>query len=171
MDIKLKNRILIFSFVLSLLLIYKFVLTRTIEVQKDFEKLSEEKSLLDNASHKIFKLNEEEKQLDAILKKKNISVKNTFQQTLLQSITTFSAKNNLEIVSFNKPHEYKTEITKLLTYSFEVKGNYISLLKLINYLEDLQLGTLKSITFNKKKNFRTNRNYLTCQIYLQRLAN
>ena len=169
MDIKLKNKILVIGFIVALFIVYKFAISKTIETQKVVSKLTTEKSLLSNVSSKILDLEAKEAQLDAILKKRNISISNSFQQTLLQNVTSFAQKNKLQIIAFNEPHTYSTKITKLATYSFEIRGNFISLLKMVNFLESLQLGELITINFEKKKNFRTNTNYLTCNVLLQKV--
>lgn len=169
MGIKLKNKILVIGFIIALFIVYKFAISKTIETQNVVSKLAKEKSLLNNISTKILDLEAKEVQLDAILKKRNISISNSFQQTLLQNVTSFAQMNKLQIIAFNEPHTYSTNITKLATYSFEIKGDFISLLKMVNFLERLQLGELLTINFEKKKNFRTNRNYLTCKVLLQKV--
>lgn len=170
MDIKLKNKILITSFILALFIVYKFAVVKTFETQKIVDELIEEKLLLSTISAKIFALKTKEIQLDAVLKKRNISINNSFQQTLLQNITSFAKQNKLQIIAFNEPHTFITNVTKLSTYSFEVKGNFIPVLRMINFLEKLQLGELITINFEKKKNFRTNTNYLTCRVLLQKVS-
>tara|TARA_R110001606_G_scaffold342855_1_gene491418 strand:- start:1023 stop:1538 length:516 start_codon:yes stop_codon:yes gene_type:complete len=169
MDIKLKNKILVVGFIASLFIVYKFAISNTVEAQKIVSELSKEKLLLNNVSTKISNLKAKEAQLDVILKKKNISINNSFQQTLLQSVTSFAKKNKLQIIAFNEPHVFNTNVTGLHTYSFEVKGNFNSLLKMVNHLENLQLGELISIKFEKKKNYRSNTNYLTCKVFLQKV--
>lgn len=169
MNLKLKNRILVAGCVLLLFTVYKLAISKTIETQKVATILNKEKLLLNNVSNKISYLKQQEQQLDSILKSYNVSINNSFQQTLLQNITSFSKKNRLQVIAFNKPHEYNSSMTKLSTYSFELKGNFAPLLKLINHIEKLQLGELISVHFEKKKNYRTNSNYLTCKILLQKV--
>ena len=170
MDIKLKNKILLIGFTALLLIVYNFAISKTFQIQKMVSELTKEKLLLSNISSKISGLENKELQLDAILKKRNILVNNSFQQTLLQNVTSFVKKNKLQILTFNEPHTYSTNITKLATYSFEIKGDFISLLRMVNFLEKLQLGELITINFEKKKNFRNNTSYLTCKVLLQKTS-
>jgi hypothetical protein len=169
MDIRIKNKILAIGFIVSLFIVYKFAVSNTIEVKKMVKILNDEKLLLNNISEKISNLQVKEVQLDVILKKRNISINHSFQQTLLQNVNSVAKKNSLQIMAFNEPHKYNNGVTKLFTYSFEVKGDYISLLRMINHLENLQLGNLISVNFEKKKNFRSNTNFLTCKILLQKV--
>jgi hypothetical protein len=57
-----------------------------------------------------------------------------------------------------------------MTYSFEVKGTFKALLTLANTLEKQQLGEIISINFEKKKNYRINKQELTAQFHLQAVA-
>jgi hypothetical protein len=134
-----------------------------------FSQLTQEQVSLNNISNSVFSLETQEKNLDSILKNYNLSIDNSFQQSLLKNITQFANTYNLQILAFNKPHEINTKITKLKTYSFEVKGDFISTLKMINELEQLQLGELISINFEKKTNFRTGVKFLTCKVLLQKM--
>ncbi|WP_418637453.1 hypothetical protein [Winogradskyella sp.] len=169
MEAKLKNKLLVLGVLLALFIVYRFAITNTIEAQKTVRELNQEKGLLKNISNKISNLKEKEAQLDAVLKKKNISINNSFQQTLLQNLSSFAKQNNLQIIAFNEPHIFNSRITELHTYSFEIKGNFNSLLKMVNHLENLQLGQLISIKFEKKKNFKTNIIDLSCKVLLQKV--
>ena len=171
MNLNLKNKILIVCFIASLFIVYRFAVSNTIEARKVVSDLTKEKILLTNVSSKIATLKAKELQLDKILKKKNISIHTSFQQALLQNVSSFAKKNKLQIIAFNQPHLFNTNITKLHTYSFEVRGHFNSLLKLTNHLENLQLGKLVSIKFEKKKDFRKNTSFLTCNVLLQRVGN
>jgi len=167
MDIKNKNKLLVVGFVCMLFLVYTLAISKTITTKKAVSKLRIEKKLLTNVSSKITALKSKEFELDSILKSYNLSIDNSFQQTLLLKVTELSKKENLQIIQFIEPYVFVGNNTKILTYSFELKGDFISLLKMVNYLGELQLGQLISINFEKKKNYRTNTNYLTCKILLQ----
>lgn len=170
MKFSLKNKVLVFCFIISSIIVYKFALGKTIETNRLVLKLEKEKLTLDNISSVLTNLQAEEHALDSILKSYNLSINNSFQQSLLKNLTTTANKNKLQIISFNKPHEYRSDITKLKTYSFEIKGDFISILKMINELEQLQLGEFISIDFQKKSNYKTGRKFLTCKILLQKMG-
>lgn len=169
MKLSRKNKILILGFIISIIVVYRFALSKTIATNQIVSQLKQEQHSLNNVSNTIYSLQAQEKKLDSILKNYNLSINNSFQQSLLKNITLFANTYNLQILAFNKPHEVNTNITKLKTYSFEVKGDFISTLKMINDLEQLQLGELISINFEKKTNFRTGVKFLTCKILLQKM--
>ncbi len=170
MSSKQKNIGLLIGFLLALFLVYQFAIKKTISYKNKYEKELKEKELLDNAGTKINFLQRKNRHIDSILTSRNISIQHSFQQTILQNVTNFSIQEKLQIVDFNAPHLFTENQTITETLIFEVKGNYHSLLKLINYLEQEQLGKLLSVHFEKKKNYKTNRQYLTAKIYLQKIS-
>jgi hypothetical protein len=170
MKLSLKNKVLIIGFIISLFIVYKLALSKTIETSIAVSQLSKEQITLSNISNTVLRFQLQEKKLDSILKNYNLSIDNSFQQSLLKNITQLSKKHNLQILAFDKPHEFKTNFTKLSTYSFEIKGDFISILKMINKLETLQLGELISIDFEKKTNFKTGVKFLTCKVLLQKIG-
>jgi hypothetical protein len=139
------------------------------EAKELLTTLWSEKELQSNAQSKIFNLQQENAHLDAILRKRDLSIENSFQQTLLKKINSFAEKEKITIISFEEPHEFERNEINLKTYFFEIKGDFRALLKLINELERQQLGQLVSVNFIKKKKYRTNRTALSCQFYIQKL--
>ena len=139
------------------------------EAKELLTTLWSEKELQSNAQSEIFNLQQENAHLDAILRKRDLSIENSFQQTLLKKINSFAEKEKITIISFEEPHEFERNEINLKTYFFEIKGDFRALLKLINELERQQLGQLVSVNFTKKKKYRTNRTALSCQFYIQKL--
>ncbi|PQJ80292.1 hypothetical protein [Polaribacter porphyrae] len=168
MNDKQKNIALVIGFVLLFIISYVFSIQKTIDVKKSAKSLYKEKELLENASQRIFLLQQENKYLDSILKAKEISIENSFQQTLLQKLNSFQAKVPIDIIAFSEPHTIEENSTLLKTYSFEIKGTFNALLQLLNTLEKQQLGKLVSVKFEKKKNYRRNRDELIGHYFIQK---
>ncbi|CAM1356413.1 hypothetical protein [Tenacibaculum halocynthiae] len=166
-----KNIGLLVGFLITLFVVYNFAIKNTFEVKNKYSNLLKEKQLLNNATNRTIYLTQKNNFLDSILKSKNVSLKNSFQQTLLQKITSFSEEKKIEVLAFDEPHEFIEKNTTITTFSFEVKGDFSTLLKLINHIEQQQLGELISIHFKKKKNYSKNRIYLTAAIFLQKIKN
>ncbi|PQJ76535.1 hypothetical protein [Polaribacter glomeratus] len=164
-----KNIGLVAGFLILLLISYQFSIKKTLELKDSASELKKEKEMLSNASQRIFDLQQENKYLDSILQKKEISIENSFQQTLLQKLNSFQKIVPVEIISFNEPHTFEENNTILKTYSFEIKGEFSSLIKLMNTLERQQLGKLISVDFEKKRNYRKNKEELIGNFYLQKL--
>jgi hypothetical protein len=164
-----KNKLLIIGFFLLLFMAYSFSIKKTMEAKQLLTTLRSDKELQETAQSKIFNLQQENAHLDSILRKRNLSIENSFQQTLLKKINSFADKEKITIISFEEPHQFESNKTNLKTYFFEIKGDFRALLKLINEFERQQLGQLTSLNFVKKKNYRTNRTELSCQFYIQKL--
>ncbi|MDG2194263.1 MAG: hypothetical protein P8K77_05320 [Polaribacter sp.] len=169
-DYKLKNKLLVAGCVAMLFVVYQFAIQKTIDSKKVLRELTAEKELLHNAADRIAVLQQQNVHLDSLLNSYDISINSSFQQVLLQKITRFAKKKKLQVIAFNEPHQFASNGTKISTYSFEVKGNFIPLLQLVQFLEQQQLGALISIHFEKKKNYSANRTYLTCKLLLQKVG-
>ena len=115
----------------------------------------------------ILRLQQEHDSLDSILGQKDISFENSFQQTLLKKLNDFSKHRSMAILSFKQPHVYNDNATVLMSYEFQVKGNFKTLLQLTNRIEREQLGELIAVNFEKRKNDRNNREELTGLFFVQ----
>jgi hypothetical protein len=164
---KQKNIALIVGFLFLLIISYVFSIQKTFDLKSSVNQLTKEKELVSNASERIFNLQQENKYLDSILQQKELSIENSFQQTLLQKLNVFSKSAAIEIIAFEEPHLFREINTNLMTYSFEVQGDFRALLELVNTLEKQQLGEVISLNFEKKKNYRRNKQELTGQFQLQ----
>lgn len=164
-----KNTFLLLGFLALLFISYQISIKKTFAIKTQVTRLEKERDLLSNATHKIFLLQQENKYLDSILTKNNLSIESSFQQTLLEKLTAFAKKQSVDIISFKDPHSFKNNTMTLKTYAFEVKGYFNALLLLTNEIEKQQLGRLISVNFVKKKNYRRNRNELIGQFFIQKL--
>lgn len=168
MTLKQKNITLVIGLLLLFWLGYRFSFSKAINTKNKYHQLKQDEVLFKNIPDKIFKLNQENVYLDSLLTKHQISSERSFQNNLLQNISAFSKDNDLQVISFEEPHLFSKEGGILNTYSFSVKGNYTSINKLIYNLEQKnKFGKILSVNFEKNKNFRTNKNYLVCEILLQ----
>lgn len=167
MNNRQKNKVLLVSFLFILVFSYVFSIQKTVELKSELIKLSINKKRLVDANKSIIHLQQENNYLDSILRQKDISFENSFQQTLLKKLNDFSKRKSMDIISFKQPHVYSDNSTVLMSYEFQVKGDFKSLLQLTNIIERQQLGTLISINFEKKRNYRNNREELTGLFYIQ----
>jgi len=166
---KQKNIALVVGFLLLFLISYIFSIQKTIDLKSKLTMLTKQQELMSNAGTQIFNLQQKNRHLDAVLQQKELSIKNSFQQVLFNKLNVFKKECSIEVITFNEPHQIIKNNTKLLTYSFKIKGNFIALLQLTNYIERQQLGTLTSVNFEKKKNYRRNKEEITGLFYLQKL--
>lgn len=89
-------------------------------------------------------------------------------QMLLGSVSGYVQENNLILKDFPQPYSMtdKGYITK--TAIVTVEGDFISLLKLCNYIEkNYQGGKIVAVDFKATKELRTRKRKLNSTIYLQ----
>lgn len=165
-----KNIGLLLGFILALIFSYSFAIKKTFEAKNELVNLEKDKNLLSTAAEKVFALRQENNYLDTILKQRDLSIENSFQQTLFKKVSNFCKVHKAEIISFDEPHSFLEQETFTLTYSFEIKANFNSLLKFTNYLEREQLGTLISVRYQKKRNYKRNKEELLGKFYVEKLT-
>ena len=123
--------VIIIGFLILLLISYQFSIKKTVDLKDSVTVLNKEKELLSNASQRIFNLQQENKYLDSILQKKEISIENSFQQTLLQKLNSFQQTVPLEIISFSE-NSYPLGIKEAIKNDFKnIISSVINLLVLI----------------------------------------
>lgn len=169
MSYKKKNFLLLIATVVALIFIYFLSITKTLNYKKQYKVLSKEKKQLDNSAITLKHLKSKMKYLDTVLKKENISVSNSFQQIVLKKINLFKKENTLEIVAFNNPIKVIDNGVNSHLYSLSVKGNFNTLLSFVNFLEAQGLGEIKNLKLEKKKNYKTNKEYLQLKLYVKKI--
>ena len=135
MSILNKNSILIIGFLLSLWVCYAIAISPTIKLKTEVDALKkrhlENEQTLNNLNLLLF----QKKQYDQLLDKYNLNSETSLQNNLLEVLNKFGKESKVTIVSFNQPHTFKSKNTKFKTYSFKLKGNFTSILKIIHQLE------------------------------------
>lgn len=169
MKLSKKNKIVLLFFVLTLLLCYKFAITNTLSYYSQHQQQKEIISNNKQLPGTLKKLLAKEKQLDVVLNQYNAVTDKSFQNDLLKEISRLCKNNNLKITDFEEPHLWKDNNTKISSYKFSVEGSFNGALLLINQLENTpSLGFIKHIEFIKKRNYKTNNDYLITEVLLQK---
>lgn len=167
-----KNSFLIVGLVLLFILAYKFSFSKTIERRSQYNLLVEQtgqKVASDKNSHYLRKQNS---YYDSVLVKHQIFSKTTFHNKLLITLNEICKINALKLLKFEKPIVLEVNNSALQeTYQFSVQGSYTDIISLIFELEqELKMGKLVSVSFEKKKNFKRSKELLECKIYLQKFS-
>ena len=169
MKLDRKNKILVFGFMATLYLCYAFAFSNTFIYYNEYQKQKElaESNLSDPAL--LEKLLQRERQLDTYLIRYSTAAGKTFQNELLKNLSVLSRKNKLKIVDFREPHAFAENGVKTTSYLFSLQGSFNGILLLMNSVENNpSLGIVKHISFIKKKDYKTNTDYLTAEIVLQK---
>ena len=164
-----KNKLLVLGFFMALLICYQFAISKTLDYYTEYS--SQKELLSNNLNDPIFlgQLVAKEKQLNAYLQKYNATAGDSYQNNLLRQISKLSTAYQLKITDFKEPHIFIEKDTKALSYVFAIEGSFNNTLLLINKLENTSsLGIVKHISFTKKRNYKTNTDYLVTEILLQK---
>ncbi|MDH7445310.1 hypothetical protein [Aquimarina sp. 2201CG14-23] len=168
---KNKNIALIVSLLLVLGIAYQYGFAKTFAISKEVAKLENQKEVYESAPAQLAALANKEKQLNEILKKNNVEG-NSLQNNILKVLNTLSGDSGFTIIAFEEPHIHLNEISQktTTTYNFTLQGDYKSLINVVYALEQkYSFGNVINVHFEKKKNFRTGRRFLQCQILVQRI--
>lgn len=169
---KNKNIALIIGLILVLFVAYQYGFAKTFAMCKEVNKLQDQKEAYQSAPTQLAALANKEKQLDEILKKNNVEG-NSLQNNILKVLNTLSADSEFTIIAFEEPHSYLDESSQKTstTYNFTLQGDYTSLIEVVYALEQkYSFGNVIHVSFEKKKNFRTGKSFLQCQVLLQRIS-
>ena len=167
MSNSLKNKLLVGGFVILLFLCYKFAIANTFALKSEHSKLSKEQKIFENTPKQIAILKKKEQYYDSLLTKYKIGG-TSLQNNLLNTVTSFSKDHNLKVVAFSEPHVFSEKSLIINTYSFTVEGHFNNILQLIYTLEQhTKYGEVISVSYEKKKNYRTGKSYLQAKIVLQ----
>lgn len=162
-----KNILLLLFFILLLFLAYKFSFTKTFELKENLEQLHLQNAYTIQSENNQFDLASRELFLDSIVNKNFTG--SSLQNDLLEVLNTNSKDNAFKIISLNEPHTYVSEdSTETTSYSFVLEGNYQNLEKVLYNLEkNYSFGALAHISFERKKDYRLNKEFLQCNVVVQ----
>lgn len=164
---KTKNILITIGFVVALLICYQLAFSKTLNLRNNYSQLRKEKSIYSNIPKTLSNLRQKEKYYDSLQIKYQLNG-GSIQNTLLKNINEYSNANNLKIVSFFEPHVVVQNDLTIKSYQFSIEGDYNSIIKLIYKIEqETKFGEIENVFFEKKKNFKTGKDYLQVQILLK----
>lgn len=163
-----KNKALVFTAMLFLVLAYMLSIKRTIAVYREANVLESQSELAVNAPEKAAGLEKQLAGIDNLLGMQPQA--GNVQQMLLGVITGYCKERNTVLREFPKTvyHEEKDFIVE--TNVFTVEGSFSQLLKLVYLLEqENHIGKISSARFFIKKDPKTHTTALNATIYLQNI--
>ncbi|MGV8946811.1 MAG: hypothetical protein ACOH1N_10320 [Lutibacter sp.] len=172
MNLKQKNIILLIGFLLLVWISYVFSFSKTIDASQRFNELNRQDELYTSASQNIDHLKQQDSYYNSLLKKHQIFSESSFQNNLLNTLNQYSSEKKLKIINFKDPHHFQLNNNAIQeTYIFTIESDYNTIINLIYSLEQHhKFGKIISANFEKKKDYKTNKEYLQCQIYLQKVS-
>ncbi|RDI06672.1 general secretion pathway protein [Flavobacterium sp. AG291] len=169
MKLNKKNKILLAGLVVGFYICYAFAISKTLHYYNHFKEQEQLLSQDFNNPQMLQKLVQKDRQLNTVLSQYNFNSNDSFQNQLLKMLTRSSRDNNLRIIDFQEPHTITQNEVVTTSYIFSLEGNYNSMLLLLNDIENNpSWGIIKHTDFVKKKNYKTNSDYLTLEVILQK---
>jgi Tfp pilus assembly protein PilO len=169
MRIDKKNMILLAGFFLTLILGYHLSISKTFDAREKFLELQGQVSMQSRITSEMAYLKQQNEYYEKELEKNQISIGSSFQSNLLKIINSFASTNSLQITGFHEPHVFIQQESITKTYRFSVKGDFSTILRLVHSIEQFgNYGNIVSMDFKKKKNYKSNKEYLECGLLLQR---
>lgn len=170
MTLKQKNNFLILGLMVLLFVAYQFAFKKTIALQKDFTELTKKKEKLTQNKFQLGLLVQENRYLDSILNSNNLSADRSFEQNLLLKIDALRSKHKVKVVSIPEPHLYSDDAGMIQTYSVELTGDFRNLMLFSSELEKLHIASMRSVSIEKKLNYKTRKTEIICKMILQRIG-
>ncbi len=169
MRLNRKNKGLLIGFLIALYISYSFAISNTITYYKEYHSKSDMINYNANNPKLAYQLRIKEKQLDVLLSRYNIASSESFQNDLLQQLTTYGATYHLKIIDFKEPHSITEKELTTTSYIFSLEGSFNGCLALLNKMENNPtLGSIKHLNFTKKRNYKTNADQLFVEVIMQK---
>lgn len=167
MSSKIKNMLLVAGFILAIILCYSLAFSKTYRLKRTYDELIKEESFYKDAPKTLSVLKQKERYYDSLLIKYRLN-DSSIQNTLLKTINEFATENNLKVISFLEPHYFTDQDLIIKSYQFILEGDYNAIINFVHQLEQkTKFGEIINVHFEKKKNFRTGRDYLQAEIFLR----
>ena len=168
MNSKQKNIALFVAIGVGLYFCYSLGISKTLDERNTYRTLLEKEHFSQEIPERLSILSKKEVYFDSVLHAMNLSG-NSIENDLLRILNIEAKKNGVKVLDFNNPHTFsKDSIGKVLVSPFTLEGSYTGILKTLYAIEQQNnLGEVVHLNFEKNKNYRTRKEFLTATIFLQ----
>ena len=170
MKLNSKNKILVISSILFLIIAYKLSISKTYFYYSENRKIIEKLTDFENEKKQLSYLYSKNKTLDAILKnnKTSDSVTN-YQNYLLKTVSELCSSNNVKIIQFEEPEIVNTESGEISHYKFTLEGNFNNTIAFLNQFETKSyIGNILHFSTEKKVIHKDNSRKIVSKIIIER---
>nr|MUH40228.1 hypothetical protein [Zobellia laminariae] len=152
-----------------LLISYKLAFEKTFNSRSLYLQQASMVKSIKNTPQQLSLLNQKETYYDSILGKMNLS-DTSFQNNLLKMLNREARTNSIKVIDFNQPHIYSNDSNIEKTFSFNLRGSYLGILKTVYNIEQkAHFGNIIHVHFEKKNNYRTRKSYLETYVLIRQL--
>ena len=170
MKLNNKNKILIFSSLLFVIIAYKTTISKTFYYYSSFKNSSEQIQNSEKERKVLGYLYAKNQKLDLILKSNNSPINSiNHQNYLLKTISNLCEKHKVKIVNFEEPEVLNDEKEKITHYKFSVEGNFNNSLIFLNQLENKPfIGKVLHFSTEKIMDYKENRYGIISSIVIEK---
>lgn len=157
------------GFVIVLFIAYQYSFSRTFDIKNELDEIQLQMRENISSPNDIKSLEKKEEYLDSIISK-NRTGSISLQNNLLKVLNEFSDDYSYKIISFKEPHLeiLEKEGSRITSFQFVLEGEYKNLEEILFRLEkDYSFGSLSHVSFERKKDYQLNRNFLQCSVVVQ----
>jgi ribosomal protein S18 len=172
MKLNNKNKLLILTSIILILIAYKVAISKTFFYYNSYNSTKEKLVNSENEKKTLGFLYAKNKKLDAILKN-NHSEKNSLnhQNYLLKVISNLCENHKVKIINFEEPEILTAEKGKITHYKFSIEGNFNTILLFLNQLENKPfIGKIEHFSTEKKMDYKKNSVEIISTIVLEKLT-
>ncbi|MFT6637668.1 MAG: hypothetical protein ACJAYP_000224 [Flavobacterium sp.] len=171
MKLNNKNKILVFSFIILLLVVYQFAIKQTIHFKNEHSELKNKERFLENTEINKNELIIKNKKIDLFLQQFNFdnSSNSNLQSYLLRFIGKKTNDLDLQIISFEEAKSSTDDKTTTTHYNFSVEGSFNKALLLANTIDNNPiLGNIIHFETIKKTDYKENKVKIISKIILEK---
>lgn len=164
-----KNKYLGIGIILLLGLSYYAAIDKTLILREESVRLTNQSEQYNNIPKKLNLLLQKNKHYDSVLNGMDFN-DTSIQNNLIRTINQTAKGNDVKVMDFNQPHEYKIGETTAYTYSFDLNGDFVDILKVIYKIEEKgSFGNIVHLDFEKTRDYKTNRSSLNATALIQQV--
>ena len=170
MKLNNKNKLLILTSIILILIAYKVAISKTIFYYESYNTVSQQLINSEEEQKTLGFLYAKNKKLDTILKSNHSEKKSgNHQNYLLKIISSLCENHKVKITNFEEPEILKAEKGKITHYKFSVEGNFNTVLLFLNQLETKPfIGKIKHFSTEKKMDYKKNSVEIISTIVLEK---
>ncbi|MGV6829983.1 MAG: hypothetical protein ACWA5P_00285, partial [bacterium] len=131
---KTKNSILLAGTLIAFYLVYQLAIAPTFTLKNNYDELSKEAILFEQAPQKLISLSKKNQQLDSVLDVNRISGQ-SIKNGLLKTLNELTIKHHVEILEFGQTHQFENNGLVTRSYPIKLKGSFSDVLQLVYNLE------------------------------------
>lgn len=169
MKINGKNKLLGIGIMAGLALSYSLAIKKTFVLKNQSRQLAIEVAQFTDIPNRLAVLHQKNRYYDSILGSIDIN-STSLQNNLIRTVNIEAERHMVKVMDFKQPHFHKLRESGQYTYQFNLEGNYTDILKVVHLLEQKgNFGEIVHLDFEKKKDYRTSRDFLNAMVMVQQL--